>query len=205
VSVVIPGTEGYAEQAGELVARYEALPSTDKHGAVLHLLPDEPGLVLDIGSGTGADAVWFASRGHRVVAVEPADELRMAGMALHPSPSIEWVNDSLPDLAQMRARGQRFNAVMLTAVWMHLNEPERRRAMPAVASLLAPHGVLVMSLRHGPVPSGRRMFVVSAEETVSLAQSCALLAMLNIRAASVGAVNREGGVMWTRLVFQWAV
>ncbi len=49
------------------------------------------------------------------------------------------------------------------------------------------------------------MFAVSAEETVSLAQSCGLLTMLNMRTASVGTVNREGGVMWTRLVFQWAV
>jgi len=51
-------------------------------------------------------------------------------MLLHPSPMIEWLDDSLPDLAVMRARGEEFDVVMLTAVWMHLDKLQRRRAMP---------------------------------------------------------------------------
>jgi len=89
---VIPGTEGYAEQAAELVEQYESVPFVEKHQAVLHLLPTRPCHVLDIGAGTGADASWFAGEGHSVVAVEPTGEFRQAGMALHPSPLIEWVD-----------------------------------------------------------------------------------------------------------------
>lgn len=63
---------------------------------------------------------------------------------------------------------------MLTAVWMHLDHKERQVAMPSVASLLASDGTLVLSLRHGPVPNGRRMFEVSAEETILLANQCGL-------------------------------
>ncbi|MDB5837290.1 MAG: SAM-dependent methyltransferase, partial [Caballeronia sp.] len=37
--------------------------------------------------------------------------------------------------------------------------------MPNVSSLVHEGGVLIMSLRHGPIPRGRRMFDVSAEET----------------------------------------
>jgi hypothetical protein len=43
---------------------------------------------------------------------------------------IEWVDDSLPDLATVRARGEEFEVVMLTAVWMHLDALQRRQAMP---------------------------------------------------------------------------
>jgi hypothetical protein len=32
-----------------------------------------------------------------------------------------------------------------------------------VAALVAPDGMLAMTLRHGPVPAGRLMFAVSAE------------------------------------------
>ena len=169
-SVQVSGTEGYADEAADLFKRYEGIPVADAHRAVLHLIPATPGNVLDIGSGTGRDAAWFAAQGHRVVAVEPTDALRLPAMALHPSPRIEWLNDSLPDLALLRTRGERFDVVMLTAVWMHLDAQQRRQAMPNLASLVRAGGAVIMMIRHGPVPAGRRMFEVSAEETIELAQ-----------------------------------
>jgi len=57
---------------------------------------------------------------------------------------------------------------------MHLDEQELGTAMQALAALLAEGGQLVMSLRHGPVPEGRRMFDVSAEETIVLAAAHSL-------------------------------
>jgi SAM-dependent methyltransferase len=199
---MIPGIQGYAEQARELLERYEAIPFVQKHQSELHVLPSTPGLVLDIGAGTGADAAWFAARGHLVVAVEPTRELREPGRALHPSPSIEWVDDSLPGLRLILSRKQQFNAIMLTAVWMHLDECERREAMPRLAALLAPGGVLVMSLRHGPVPAGRRMFEVGGEETIALANSSGLRPILNTRTESTDPTNRAAGILWTRLAFR---
>ena len=75
----------------------------------------------------------------------------------------------LPQLAATRALNQTFDMVLMHAVWMHLTEAERAAAMPHVAGLLAPGGKLVMSLRHGKVPEGRRMFDVTGEETIALA------------------------------------
>src|SRR2546428_320583 len=106
-SVQVSGTEGYADEAEDLFKRYESIPVVDAHRAVLHLIPAASSRVLDIGSGTGRDAAWFASMGHRVVAVEPTDAMRLPAMALHPSPQIEWLNDSLPELALVRRRGER--------------------------------------------------------------------------------------------------
>lgn len=126
----VPGTQGYAAEAAVLVPRYEAIPFEDKHGVAMHLLPQQPARIADIGAGTGADAAWFAARGHRVLAVEPTLELREAGRRLHPSPAIEWLDDGLPALSRTRARGEAFDAVLLTAVWMHLDEAQRREAMP---------------------------------------------------------------------------
>src|SRR6202043_1553752 len=128
-------------------------------------------------------------------------ELRRGAMLLHPSPMIEWVDDSLPDLAAVRARGEAFDAVILTAVWMHLDELQRRQAMPNVAALVRNRGVMIMSLRHGPVPPGRRMFEVSAEETIALAQRSKLRCVLNLEAEDS---LRQPGVSWTRLAFQRA-
>src|ERR1035437_3301335 len=111
-------------------------------------------------------------------------------MELHPSPRIEWLNDSLPDLALLLARGERFDLVMLSAVWMHLDAQQRRRAMPNLAALVQAGGVMIMKIRHGPVPVGRRMFEVPAEETIQLAQMQDLHPVLNLRAESSQERNR---------------
>ena len=198
---MIRGTRGYAEHASELIERYESLSFAYKHEAVLHLIPSAPAKAMDIGAGTGADAAWLAEQGHPVLAVEPTEAFREHGIQHHPSPLIEWVNDALPQLDRVAQRRHEFGLVMLTAVWMHLDEHERQVAMPVVASLLALGGVLVMALRHGPVPGDRIMFAVSAEETVALAEAQGLRCVLNVHAESKLAANREAGVTWSRVAF----
>src|SRR5262252_9417561 len=198
-TVRIGGTEHYAEEAPELLKRYESVSFADHHRSVIHLIPATPGRVIDIGAGTGRDPAGFEALGHTVVAVEPTEELRRGAMTLHPSPKIEWVNDSLPDLALVRARGEEYDVIMLSAVWMHLDELQRCQAMPNVAARNG--GVMIMSLRHGPVPAGRRMFEVSAEEAIALAQPLGLRCTLNREPEPS---LRQPGVSRTRLAFRKA-
>jgi SAM-dependent methyltransferase len=165
----------------------------------MFLIPPAPARIVDIGAGTGRDAAGFAAMGHTVTAVEPTAEMRQAAMALHPSPRIEWVDDSLPDLALLHARSEAFDVVMLTAVWMHLDERQRQRAMPRVAGLVRPGGVMMLSLRYGPVPPGRRMFDVSAGETVQLPRAEGLT--LSLRLDHQDGLLGRPGVSWTRLAF----
>ena len=196
------GTQGYAEQAETLIPQYESISFEQSHRAELHLLPTVPSRILDIGAGTGRDAAWFAARGHSVLAIEPTVEFRVAGMMLHPFSSIEWLDDALPELTLVLSRDQLFDTIMLSAVWMHLDESERRTGMAKLASLLACEGILVLSLRHGPIPAGRRMFEVSAEETIALAGQYDLVPLLNVQTESIQAGNRVADVTWTRLVFK---
>lgn len=192
-------TAGYAAQAEALVSRYESIAFSDIHAAILPLLPAPPAHVLDIGAGTGRDAAGFAALGYRVTAVEPTAELRRAAVALHPSPLIEWLDDGLPDLPALAGRGGVFDVVMLTAVWMHLDGAERQRAMPHLAALVRTGGVMALSLRHGPVPAGRRMFDVSASETIDLARPHGLRCIL--RRTDEDAQLRRPGVTWDRVAF----
>lgn len=129
------GTQGYGETADVLVTQYESRTFADVHRGILPLLPAAPARALDIGAGTGRDAAALAALGHTVLAVEPTPQMRAHGQRLHPSPAIEWLDDSLPELARVRERGGRFD----------------------------------LSLRHGPVPAGRRMVDVGSAETRALA------------------------------------
>src|SRR5215470_15580530 len=123
-------TAGYAQEADGLVRQYESTRFADVHRSVLHLFPTVPSRFLDIGAGTGRDAAALVALGHSVVAVEPTAELRARAAALHPSPRIEWVDDRLPWLPSVTGRDERFDAILLTAVWMHLDPTERPQAMP---------------------------------------------------------------------------
>jgi protein-L-isoaspartate O-methyltransferase len=195
----VAGTAGYAGEADALVQRYESISFAEVHGAVLHLLPSAPCEVLEIGAGTGRDAAALAALGHRVVAVEPTGELRRRAAALHPSPNIEWLDDALPDLARLAEDGEQFDLAMLTAMWMHLDENERPRAMARLGELVRPGGRMIMSLRHGPIPAGRRMFAVSGDETIRLGKAAGFRLLLECPAASA---LRTPDVNWTRLAFE---
>ena len=198
----VSGTEGYAAEADTLLIRYESIPAEQVHAAVRHLLPETPARVLDIGAGTGRDAAWFASLGHQVVAVEPTHELRIGAIELHACPAITWIDDSLPDLAVLAARGEQFDLVMSTAVLMHLDDAQRRQALPNIAARIAPGGLLIMTLRHGPVPPGRRMFEIDAEAIIEPARKLGMSLVFNQDGASRGAENSAAGVTWTTLAFR---
>jgi SAM-dependent methyltransferase len=165
---VLASTAGYGEAADGLVEQYESVSFADVHRDVLHLFPLKPSAILDIGAGSGRDAAALAGQGHAVIATEPTAELRALGQQIHADRDIEWLDDSLPEMRVLRSRGQRFNLILLTAVWMHLDGQQRSLAMEGIANMLASEGRVVLSLRHGPVPAGRRMFNVSARETIEV-------------------------------------
>jgi hypothetical protein len=59
-----------------------------------------------------------------------------------------------------------------------------------------------MSARHGPVPSGRRMFDVSGEETIRLASQEGLACTVRTRDVSI--LPGKSDVNWTWLGFRKA-
>jgi protein-L-isoaspartate O-methyltransferase len=192
-------TAGYAETADAFFRSAEIITFEDVHHAILHLIPKPPSDVLDIGAGTGRDAAAFAAMGHRVVAVEPTDALRTMAASLHPAPGIEWVYDSLPSLSRLASRGDRFDLVMLTAVWMHLDERQRLQAMRNVAPMIRENGLMIMSLRHGPIPQGKRMFDVTRQETVKIAAAHGLRLVVCLENQASAFARTD--VTWTRLAF----
>ncbi|MFE0646860.1 class I SAM-dependent methyltransferase [Streptomyces sp. NPDC058877] len=161
----------YAQRAEWLGQRYGSVTFEEVHGGVLDLLPPSSAKVLDVGAGTGRDAAALARRGYHVVAAEPVRELREVALSLDPCENVRWVEDSLPALSHLEGP---FELVLLSAVWMHLAPTERGPAMERLATLLAPSGLLVASLRRGAPPTDRVMFDVPAEEVVRDGQRAAL-------------------------------
>lgn len=201
-SLTAPGTEGYAEDATWLIPRYESVSFVDKYRSVFHLIPAAPSAILDIGAGTGVDSAWLTAWGHKVVAIEPVAAFRDAGIELHSSCQIEWINDSLPELVTIAQRKEAFDVVLLSAVWNHLAPNERRLAMSNIVPLLKSAAVLVMSIRHGLAPANRRVFEICADETIELAKSFGLEMTLIARTPSIQPLNCQAGVTWSWLAFK---
>jgi 2-polyprenyl-3-methyl-5-hydroxy-6-metoxy-1,4-benzoquinol methylase len=131
------GAEQYATSAGERAAFERSyLPARLRsYARGLDLLgPADGRLLLDIGSNYGHFLDLAASRGWRVLGVEPGEALRrhavdrMAGVAVS---SIEEASERGP-----------FDAVTLWDVLEHLTAPEAQ--LVRLAALLAPGGRLLL-------------------------------------------------------------
>lgn len=156
----------YSEKAETLFERYNALDFEAVHAALIPMLPGTPGTALDVGAGSGRDARALAARGWEVVAVEPAQRLRELGEAHTQGMPVQWMDDQLPDLNRIRALFERFNLILLSAVWMHVPPGQRQQSLRALADLLTPGGVLYLTLRHGPGDGDRTFYPVSYHEVV---------------------------------------
>lgn len=161
----------YDAAAEELAARYEGLDVGPYRQTSADRIPDGGSrLALDVGAGSGRDAAWLAELGFDVVAAEPEAGMRRAAVLHHPEAAVRWVDDRLPGLERVHALGLSFDLILLAAVWQHVAPADRQRAFRRLATLIAPGGVLVITLRHGAAPPGRSMHEVTLGELEMLAR-----------------------------------
>lgn len=193
--------ETYRSHAADLGRRFQEVKVGEFLAPVVAHLPDPPAKVLDIGAGSGRDAVWFASRGHPVVAVEPVADLSAMAHDLDGNTQVEWITDALPDLAALEGRDGTFDLVWLCAVWHHLDTGMRSATLARIAALLKPGGRLIMSLRQSPDVDGRLTFEADPAPAIALADAAGFRLVHEERASSAQTHNAAAGISWCWLVF----
>ena len=191
----------YNTNAQQYFAQYQSLTFEQVHSPWLPLLDTRAGLALDVGAGSGRDALALAERGWDVVAVEPACELRRLGEAATAHQTIQWLDDSLPDLNEIRKLSYRFDLILVSAVWMHVPPTSRMRAFRILTELLGPSGVLVITLRHGPGDGERQFYEVSKAELDGLARHRAVMPVPLPDTPRADELNRPD-VWWETAVYR---
>lgn len=191
----------YSDNASVLFEQYHQSDPGSMHADWLQYLPGKPGLACDIGAGTGRDANWLAQQGWEVFAVEPEAAFREAGKKLSHA-NVAWLDDYLPELSELYRLNQRFDLILLSAVWMHLPEAERERAFRNLTELLAPGGRLVISLRHSSNEEEVRVrgfYCVSVGELEQLAEEREV-SLISVTSKPDG--QGRDYVSWETMVFQ---
>jgi SAM-dependent methyltransferase len=115
-------------------------PETDPT-LVEEMGPVPPGRALDLGAGDGRNAVWLASRGWRVTAVDfsRVGLDRARALADRAGVDVEWV---LADLLVWTPQPRGFDLVCL--FFIHLPPAERRVVYERAADGVAPGGTLLI-------------------------------------------------------------
>ncbi|MBP8308084.1 MAG: class I SAM-dependent methyltransferase [Burkholderiaceae bacterium] len=191
----------YDSRAADLAPRYEAIDPARLHAWLADLLPRPGARALDIGAGTGRDAGWLAARGLEVTAVEPSRGMREQAAHHHPQGPVRWIDDRLPDLDELHRLGLRAELILLSAVWMHLPGTQRSRAFERLVGLLAPGGLLAITLRSGPSPVESGMHPVSESQVAQLA---AAHGATIVRRHDTADAQGRPDVSWVSMVIQTA-
>lgn len=194
------GTDYYDAHAPQLAATYESIEAARLNAWLRDSLPTAPACVLDVGAGSGRDAVWFASLGFDVVAVEPSAKMVKEAQHFHPESPVHWIEgDSLPGLERTLRRGQAFDFILLSAVWMHVPRTDRPRAFRKLVSLMKPGARMAITLRHGPGAPGQGVYDdVSAAEIEALCRAHG--AYVEKRHDAVPDLGGRSEVSWTQII-----
>ncbi|MBI1326793.1 MAG: methyltransferase domain-containing protein [Alphaproteobacteria bacterium] len=169
----------YSENAAKLAAQYNTL-RTENYLPSFALVAQQAFAknasmhVLDLGCGSGREAMWLAEHGCNVVAVDGSEPM-LAEAAKHKSHlAITYLQDMAPQLDNVQARGEKFDIALLSAFIFHLDEAERAELMETIIPLLKDDALVHVNLRHGPVPAGRTMYDVPDSEMEGFAKKFGL-------------------------------
>jgi SAM-dependent methyltransferase len=108
-----------------------------------------PGTALDVGTGEGADAIWLASRGWRVTAVDLSTvaleraRAHAARLGAGIAGRIDWLHE---DLTTWDPGPGRYDLV--SAQYMHLPAAPRQAMFRRLATAVAPGGTLLIVGHH---------------------------------------------------------
>jgi hypothetical protein len=127
--------------------------------------------------------------------------MREVGKKLHPGVPIAWIADSLPGLSSFRDRTSSFDLILVSAVWMHLAKKEREPAARRLAELLAPAGVIIVTLRHGPQDEERGIADIPDDE---LSDMMGRQGLTLIRKLFERDLRGRSEIAWSTLVYRKA-
>lgn len=159
----------YSDNATTLFDQYQSLSFDVVHQSWLSSINlSKYKTALDIGAGSGRDALALHDFGLCVTAIEPAKTLMNKGVELT-GDKVTWKSDILPELSSIDDNS--YDVLLISAVWMHLTKEQQSKSLKRLSTLLNDNGMLVITLRHGEFNDGRKAFDVNAVRLIEEAKA----------------------------------
>ena len=187
----------YDRDAEDFAARYDSVSFDAVHPMLARYL-SRHGHALDIGAGSGRDALAMTVRGLDVTAAEPSAGLRAIGAAK--DARVRWIDDRLPDLTAVRRSGERYDFILCSAVLMLIPPAELGASVATMADLLARGGRLGLNLRAPRSDEPAGLFFDHADAVLLAAAKTVGLVCLD-RSEAGDAIGR-GGYLWRSFIFE---
>lgn len=168
----------YAQAAARLRAEYGSVTFENVHAPILEFLPPPGAPVADIGAGVGRDAKALAELGYHVTAVEPSAAMRHHAGLNDRDPSIRWIDDRLPGLAQLISQPERFDFILCAAVLMHLDPADLKTSFRTFTTLMNAGARLATSLRRPRATDAPGVYALHTPQVVIAAADAAGLSLL---------------------------
>ena len=165
--------------------------------------------VLDIGAGTGRDASRLQRAGIEAHAVEPSPEMRKCALAAHPELEGKLFEGSLPRGMPGSIAGK-YDGIILSAVLMHIPDPDLFDTAFVVRDLLVDGGKLLVSIpvERSDVPAqqdrdkfGRLMIIRSSAQIRLLFERLGFTTESEWNSAD--ALGRDD-IFWATLFFRYS-
>lgn len=104
--------------------------------------------VLDVGCGMGRDLAVLLELGFDAYGVEPHDAMRARAIERHPQLAARIAASTLPQIGQPFGGG--FDAIVCSAVLMHLSAHALPTSLAALSAVLAPRARMLMAVPEMP-------------------------------------------------------
>ena len=145
--------EYYNFEGSEIAKRYESVPSPVARYFSQSFHPGSS--ILEIGLGSGRDLAVLHACGYEVLGIEPSTKLRQVALQFHPELEGRIIEGSLPNLTVGQGC---FDAVLCSAVLMHIPSGQLFDAAIQIRDVLKSNGRLLLSLplNRGDVHSDHR-------------------------------------------------
>lgn len=136
--------------------------------------------------------------GYEITAVIPATEMLALAKQIHNHENINWKSDSMPDLNTVK--NEKFDFILLSAVWMHVEKKDRKQALTNLKKMMKPNAKMIIYLRHGDFSDERVRNDVSVKEIEDLTDT------LNIKTSLLSSpsndVLKRNEVSWESVCVQ---
>lgn len=195
------GTEGYERFIQLFVDTSSTLGFSKVCKDFITFLPPPGANILDVGSGAGQNSIALAALGFKVTAVEPMQVFIDASKEANTAQPVQWIKGCLPYLSCLSVELEKFDFVLINAVWHHLNETETEQAIHRLSTLIKKGGRCAISLRNGPAGIGSRVFATDADNTIEQFKKRGFECLLSISNQASILENKEA-VKWAKIVLQ---